>query len=505
MGQQNAEDLTASLAGELILHKDMTLRQLPEAIAADWQERATAKGLFLGPSEDITQVNVHTEVLYLSPKAQHELQVRANVVGKALAVAAEAIAADPVTFRALGIIPDPDDLDVSTREADAQQIMESNRATGLPLIQVGRLDMFPVVASDGSLTFQAIEANMRCVEGLGYTSILHDMTTEALGIDPSETCPPMADMVVAVAQDAHRARTGEATTDLHLGMVYWPNDAVKSVETPVVTTQAAAHHPEMVVAMGRPDELTAVEGADGKWDVYIRDERTGGEVQLDVVYRNIGVHDFTWTVDGQKVRADVLADIIANPSAYNCTVVPSARQGWAGYKSLFALISDPKYESIFLDGNIPPDDLQLARETVGWSRMLGDMVPSDMAMILEDPENYVIKHVSGAGGAEVVLGWSVESIQKAVTSFGGDAQRVADNPSAAWAWVLTRAHAAEGWLAQRKIAYLELPGGRVMDTNPYIVSGEARGQVVCRVGTKHPINVKQGGGLMPIVWRADHA
>ena len=63
-------------------------------------------------------------------------------------------------------------------------------------------------------------------------------------------------------------------------------------------------------------------------------------------------------------------------------------------------------------------------------------------------------------------------------------------------------HIAGELLVQEKIESIILEDGRVIDVNPYIVQGKAQGQTLCRAGKSHPINIKQGDGVMPIAWDA---
>ncbi|HTE21414.1 MAG TPA: hypothetical protein VK674_00045 [Candidatus Limnocylindria bacterium] len=493
--------------GEAIAgHLDMSLEVFPgrpeEHVA--WQQDIVQQGMFLALPDGPTAINVYPEVLRLSTAAQIELQSRASAVSEALDGAIQAVVANPAYFRERGIIPSPLAPGGHPNEAEAQQIMESDRTPVVgSAIGFGRLDMFPVEATDGSLTFRAIEANMRCVEAAGYSSVVQRESALQYGVSPGVLPPTAIDMMMSVARDAHIARTGEiAGQEPNIGFVYWPNDAVKSVETPILEDHVRRHDPDAKVWLGRPDRLLSVEGEDGKKDVYLANEENGDPVKIDVVYRNIGLHDFTWQVDGKVTCADVLADLIAHPEAYNCTVVPSARQGWAGYKSFFAMISDPAYEEAFTAQGMDIESLKLARETVGWNRMLSDIEPGvpDAQALVETPHRFVIKHIAGAGGANVILGWSEESIVKGVAMFDGDTEQAKQNPQDAWNWVLEQARIAGGWVAQERVDSVHLEDGRVIDVNPYIVQGKSQGQTLCRAGKSHPINIKQGGGVMPIAW-----
>jgi hypothetical protein len=487
-------------------HPDLSIAHFPgtpeDHVA--WQQDIVQQGLFLDLPGGPAAINVYPEVLRLSPEAQVELQTRASAVSEALGVAIEAVSEDPAYFRECGIIPNPFALDGHPHEAEAQQIMESDTAPLVgPAIQIGRLDMFPVQAIDGTLTFRAIEANMRCVEAAGYSSVVQREGTTQYDAN-SETLPPTAaEMMLSVARDAHIARGGEtAEQEPQVGFVYWPNDAVKSVETPIVKDHITRHDIEAKISLGRPDKLLGVAAENGKTDVYIVDEDSGESIKLDVIYRNIGLHDFTWQIAGETIRADTLADMIAQPDAYNCAIVPSARQGWAGYKSFFAMISDPSYEKVFTERGMDMESLELARETVGWNRMLGDIAPDaiEAQTIVKDADHFVIKHIAGAGGANVILGWSPDSIVKGVAMFDGDTEYAKQNPQEAWQWVLGQAREAGGWVAQEKVNSVQLEDGRVIDVNPYIIQGRSQGQMLCRAGMSHPINIKQGGGVMPIAW-----
>ena len=489
-------------------HPDMTIARFPGTPEdhAAWQQDVVEQGMFLDLPSGPTAINVYPEVMRLSPAAQVELQTRASAVSEALDVAIQAVVENPTYFRERGIIPDPLSADGHPHEAEAQQIMESDTAPVVgSAIQLGRLDMFPVKATDGSLTFRAIEANMRCVEAAAYSTVVQRESAHQYGAIEDTLPPTAAEMMVSVARDAHIARGGEAAVrEPQIGFVYWPNDAVKSVETPVVKDHVTRHDPEAKIALGRPDTLLGVPAEDGKTDVYLVDEDSGEPARLDVIYRNIGLHDFTWRIGDETVHADLLAGMIAHPDAYNCAVVPSARQGWAGYKSFFAMISDPAYEAVFTERGMDIEVLELARETVGWSRMLSDFSSDtpESQTIAEEADRYVIKHIAGAGGANVILGWSPDSIVKGVAMFGGNTVQAMEDPQQAWQWVLDKAHEAGGWLVQEKIESITLEDGRVIDVNPYIVQGKAQGQTLCRAGKSHPINIKQGGGVMPIAWDA---
>lgn len=507
------EQLGAQIGETTLIHPHMRVTTLPEGLHSDWDQKMFESGLLLMPSSgEPTAVNVKPMLLELSDEAQAELEARANAVADALEVGVRALSEDPQYFREAGIIPDPYAPLGYMNEAEAQELMLADRPSADPSLMFGRIDMFPVEKEGGGITFQAIEANMRCVEGGAFSSIVQHNAAATFGLETDSMPATAAEAMVFVARQGHasrRAEQGLNYTEPRIGFVYWTNDPVKSVETPRIKDHVTKRDPEAQISIGRPDHMRVAANDNGKLDVYLPDgEIEGGWAKLDVVYRNIGLHDFTWRIDDGVATADVLKDMLLNPDDYNAVVVPSSHQGWAGYKSMFALISDPKYTEVFTSAGMDAKTLELARETVGWSRMLHDVEPDgpDTQRVLTQPDQYVLKHIAGAGGANVVLGWSPDSLLKARDMLGCNFEDklVATNPQAAWSIIVDSARKQGGYLIQKRINYMEMPGGLVMDVNPYIVAGAFQGQVVSRIGYSHPINVKQGGGLVPIAWRGSN-
>ena len=483
-------------------HPDLRIEALPRDEWDRWQQKAAQDGLFINAPDGPTQINVLPAVIDLSPQAYAELESRANVLAGALTVAVDAIANNPQYFREHGILPSVSEGTGHPNEGQAQRFMLSDGDANEG-IRIGRLDMFPIMKPDGRLSFQAIEFNGRCVEGIGYTTVIDLHAAAAFDIDREASAPTVAESIVQIARNAHaerQLRLGEEATDPQIGMVYWSSDRVKSVETPRVQ-KYAKDHGLADIAIGRPDALAAYPNENGGLDVYIQEEDTGELRKLDVIYRNIGLHDFTYEVDGEIASADLFADIVLNPNRYNVTVVPGTRQGLAGYKSLFAVISDPRFEHVFTNAGFDREQLELARDSIGWSRMLNHLETDnpDLAMVLQDHTNYVIKHIAGAGGADVVLGWSAGSLERARVALGCnfDPGLIATDPQTAWKLILDRAREHGGYMVQRKIEQLPLPGNAVMDIDPYIIEGQM-GAVISRIGTDHPVNVKQGGGMAPV-------
>ncbi|HWZ65465.1 MAG TPA: hypothetical protein VNX65_01560 [Patescibacteria group bacterium] len=470
-----------------------------------WQVARVDEGLFtLGPN-GFDPITIKPYILELSPEASRNLSDRANAVAAALGAATTAIAKDPNRFRVHGILPSPLDASAHPNEAQAQALMNSPLPAGVNTIAFGRLDMFPVIDENGDVGFRAIEANMRCVEGGGYVSVVQGSVSD-FDLDPSNktVMPIPAEAMLEVAREAYRHLPDEQKTgsqEPRVGFVYWPDDKVKGVETPLIK-HILDRDKTTRVSTGRPDNLGIQVASNGLKDVYLVADDGKDPVKLDVVYRNIGPHDFTWDTEGGVSQADLLAEIIKSPDEYNCVVVPSARQAYAGYKSLFAMISDPRFEEVFT-GAMSAEVLALARETVGWSRMLSEQ-PTDGAeyqMVIDNPCRFAIKHIAGSGGADVVLGWSEDSIRKGIEMFPelADIMEPGEDLGAMWRHVVEAARDSGGYLVQEKIKFVELEGGLVMDINPYIVNGKFTGEILSRIGDRQPINVKQGGGMMPVV------
>lgn len=183
----------------------------------------------------------------------------------------------------------------------------------------------------------------------------------------------------------------------------------------------------------------------------------------------------------QGIYAAVRAGAVCMVTAFRNTLL--------GHKALFALISDPE-----IDLGLPAPIGALVRAHVPWTRLLveGPTLDPDGQRIdllpwaIAQRRQLVCKPVSGYGGSDVVLGWTLEEAQ--------------------WREHLERAIRHGGSLLQQRVTLAPqrhptlaagLPDAELYaDQNIFIADGELVGYLT-RLSTTPITNVSQGASIVP--------
>ncbi|MBK1720259.1 hypothetical protein [Thiocystis violacea] len=184
-----------------------------------------------------------------------------------------------------------------------------------------------------------------------------------------------------------------------------------------------------------------------------------------------------------------LQGIYAAVRAGAVCLVTAFRNTLLGHKALFALISDPE-----IDLGLPEEVAELVRAHVPWTRLLIDGSSRDPAgqpidllpWAIAQRQQLVCKPVSGYGGSDVVLGWTLEET--------------------AWREHLEKAARRGGSLLQQRVTLVPrtypslaegLPSAELYaDQNIYIADGELVGYLT-RLATTPITNVSQGASIVP--------
>jgi glutathionylspermidine synthase len=166
----------------------------------------------------------------------------------------------------------------------------------------------------------------------------------------------------------------------------------------------------------------------------------------------------------------------------------SFRSFIVGNKKILAVITDPRFSSIFSE-----KELRLIRDTIPWTRVLADTVETYQgkqvplrSFIPENKDKLVLKPSNKYGGKDVYIG--------------------VETPQSTWEGIMNQRMDQHTWVVQD---YVNIPTDRFpeikdevefkskyVNINPFSLSGRYSGTIT-RVSDSQVINVSAGGGLVP--------
>ena len=166
----------------------------------------------------------------------------------------------------------------------------------------------------------------------------------------------------------------------------------------------------------------------------------------------------------------------------------SFRSFIVGNKKILAVITDPRFSSIFTE-----PELRLIRETIPWTRVLADTVETYegekvplRSFIPENKDKLVLKPSNKYGGKDVYIGL--------------------ETPQSTWEEILEKRMDQRTWVVQD---YVDIPTdhypefkesvefkSKYVNINPFSLNGKFCGTIT-RVSDNQVINVSAGGGLVP--------
>ena len=166
----------------------------------------------------------------------------------------------------------------------------------------------------------------------------------------------------------------------------------------------------------------------------------------------------------------------------------SFRSFIVGNKKVLAVITDPRFRSIF-----SKQEQELIRKTVPWTKVLAARMEKYRGRTVDLPtfipehrESLVLKPSNKYGGKDVYIGM--------------------DTTQSTWEEIMDRHLEDQNWVVQE---YVDIPTGeypeidrqvrfkeKFVNINPYALSGKYSGTIT-RVSDSQVINVSAGGGLVP--------
>lgn len=204
-----------------------------------------------------------------------------------------------------------------------------------------------------------------------------------------------------------------------------------------------------------------------------------GSRHVDIVYKRVIIHEFLTRTGADHPLTRAYKDgrvFIAN--AFRCKV--------AHKKASFAILSDPRFASVFTE-----EQLAITKLHVPWTRRVrddvvdfeGERVPM-RALLLSEREQLVLKPNDDYGGHGVAIGYATDD----------EAWRRAVDGAFTGSWVAQRRLAAR----TESIPHFDT-SGRVtrseltVDFNPFVFDGRVEGGMVRLSGTALS-NISAGGG-----------
>jgi uncharacterized circularly permuted ATP-grasp superfamily protein len=207
-----------------------------------------------------------------------------------------------------------------------------------------------------------------------------------------------------------------------------------------------------------------------------------GETPITIVFKRVLTSEFL-----EHYGADALDHpLVQAYAAGACVTINSFRAKLLHKKSLFALLSDEQFHSLFT-----AEELAAIQAHIPWTRIVapgattyqGEHVPDLLAFVRANRERLLLKPNDDYGGKGITIGWETD----------------AD----AWDAALTAALASPFVVQERvTIAYEDYPalidgqvviGQRLVDSDPFLFGSEVNG-CLCRLSTVTLLNVTAGGG-----------
>jgi uncharacterized circularly permuted ATP-grasp superfamily protein len=209
---------------------------------------------------------------------------------------------------------------------------------------------------------------------------------------------------------------------------------------------------------------------------------TAGDFRIDILYKRVVIHEFLdrFGEDHPLVKAYREGRVcMAN----------SFRSKMAHKKSSFAILSDPKYQSLFT-----PEEVEIVGRHIPWTRRVRrgrttfSGIECDLVELLRsERERFVLKPNDDYGGHGVFIGWEMEA------SDWEQAIKIS----------LERPHVAQERVPIKKLS-IPMFTDRVtleemfIDFNPFLFDNRVEGALV-RLSPSSLLNVTSGGGQTALV------
>jgi uncharacterized circularly permuted ATP-grasp superfamily protein len=318
-----------------------------------------------------------------------------------------------------------------------------------------------------------LEFNADSPAGIGYTDVLHEGLTTAIGLprvkqefDTAYT--PMLPELIATLLDAYR-HLHTAHPDLPVQPRLALIDAAGSPAVPEFRIVCKAAHDQGLDAVHCTLDDLAYDGS----TLRVHDE----PVQL--VYRRALLEDLDQ------------ADLVAAARDGRVCIVNPFRARVANNKKLFALFDDPRFAHL-----IEGDEQEIVQKTIPWTRILrpgrvsyGSWTIDLLPFVADNRERLVLKPASSYGGHNVSLG--IETAQERWEQIIQDRAERAD-------------FVVQEYVPVPEEMFPTIEDGHVQmrlkrfNINPFGIGGRHAGSIT-RISDQAVINVSAGGGLLPSV------